>query len=175
VTGTTYVASYFAPNGRYSFNDNYFTAPVTNGTQTLTALADGTDGPNGVRLYSATNAFPTRSGKGTNYWVDVVFEPSTTTPPPAAGFNVVQTGSGTAVTEGGATDTFTMALASAPTANVVVTINGTADVTGAPSTLTFTPTNWQTAQTVTVTAVDDTLVEGTKTSNLTFSTSRGDA
>jgi VCBS repeat-containing protein len=169
VTGTTYVASYFAPNGRYSFNDNYFTAPVTNGA--LTALADGTDGPNGVRLYTATNAFPNGSDLKSNYWVDVVFEPSTT---PAAGFNVVQTGSGTAVTEGGVTDTFTMALASAPTANVVVTINGTADVTGAPSTLTFTPANWQTAQTVTVTAVNDTDAEGQETSNLTFSTSSTD-
>jgi hypothetical protein len=67
-----------------------------------------------------------------------------------------------------------MALASAPTANVVVTINGTADVTGAPSTLTFTQANWQTAQTVTVTAVNDTDAEGQETSNLTFSTSSTD-
>ena len=69
------------------------------------------------------------------------------------------TGGSNAVTEGGATDTFTIALTSAPTANVTITIGGDADVTGAPTSLTFTPANWQTAQTVTLAAVDDSDVE----------------
>jgi glucose/arabinose dehydrogenase len=55
--------------------------------------------------------------------------------------------------------TFTAKLAAAPTANVTVNVartSGTGDVTVSPAALTFTPTNWSTAQTVTVAAADDT-------------------
>ncbi|MGV9538288.1 DUF4082 domain-containing protein [Streptosporangium sandarakinum] len=69
--GTTYVASYHT-GGRYSLNRPYFTAPYTNGP--LTALADGTEGGNGVYTYSPANAFPTSTIQASNYWVDVVFE-----------------------------------------------------------------------------------------------------
>ena len=66
------------------------------------------------------------------------------------------------VTEGDtAGASYTVALASAPTANVTVTVTGHSgsDVSLAgltANTLTFTPQNWNTAQTVTVTAADDT-------------------
>ncbi len=65
-------------------------------------------------------------------------------------------------TEGGDTASFTVRLGSAPTANVTVAIG--ADATGqctfAPTSLTFTTANWATAQTVTATAVNDTVAEG---------------
>jgi hypothetical protein len=70
---TTYVASYHAPNGRYSVDENYFTQARTNGP--LTALADGMDGGNGVYRYGASG-FPTDTFNKSNYWVDVVFQPS---------------------------------------------------------------------------------------------------
>jgi hypothetical protein len=98
-----------------------------------------------------------------------------TPPPPAAGVTVTQSGGSTAVTEGGATDTFTVALTSAPTANVTITISGNADVTGAPTPLTFTPANWQTAQTVTVTAVNDTTVENTETAIVSLTSASTDS
>ena len=62
------------------------------------------------------------------------------------------------VTEEGTTgDSYTVVLNSQPTANVTVTVAGHAgtDVTPSPTSLTFTTTNWGTAQTVTVTAGDD--------------------
>ena len=63
------------------------------------------------------------------------------------------------VPEGGS-NTYTVVLTSEPTANVTVTparaAGGSTDVTFATSTLTFTPGNWETAQTVTVEAADDT-------------------
>ncbi len=54
-------------------------------------------------------------------------------------------------------DTYTVVLNTQPTANVTVTVDGHAgtDVTPSPATLTFTPTNWETAQPVTVTAGND--------------------
>ncbi|MDC8013884.1 DUF4082 domain-containing protein [Tahibacter soli] len=79
---TTYVVSYHAPNGNYSADNDYFaTSGVTNAP--LSAPA----GPaNGVYVYGATSAFPTDSFRASNYWVDVVFEPSgpPVDPPPAA-------------------------------------------------------------------------------------------
>jgi hypothetical protein len=67
--GTSYVATYLAPNGGYSVTSGGLGAAVTNGP--LTAPADGTDGANG--LYRYGGGFPTAGG-GTNYWVDVVFD-----------------------------------------------------------------------------------------------------
>ena len=62
------------------------------------------------------------------------------------------------VTEADTTgDTYTMVLNTQPVANVTVTVAGHVgtDVTPTPTSLTFTTSNWTTAQTVTVTAGDD--------------------
>jgi hypothetical protein len=66
---TTYVASYFAPAGHYAFAPAYLTSRVDSGP--LHALANFVDGNNGVFVYGS-DAFPTQSGSGSNYWVDVV-------------------------------------------------------------------------------------------------------
>ena len=61
------------------------------------------------------------------------------------------------VTEGGM-NTYTVVLDTQPTATVTVTIvdpTDNADVTANPASLTFTTTNWDTAQTVTVSAAED--------------------
>ena len=70
---TTYVASYYAPVGRYSVDDNYFTtAGVDN--PPLHALANGVSGGNGVYRYGTGGGFPTSTFAASNYWVDVVFD-----------------------------------------------------------------------------------------------------
>ncbi len=57
----------------------------------------------------------------------------------------------------GSSATYTVVLDSQPTGNVTVTpaVSGDADVTVSPSALTFTPTDWSTVQTVTVSAAQD--------------------
>ena len=57
----------------------------------------------------------------------------------------------------GSSGTYTIVLESQPTADVTVTINdpSNTDVTPSPITLTFTPQNWNTPKTVTVTAGED--------------------
>jgi len=70
---TTYIISYFAPNGNYSYSSAYFGVAKANGS--LTGLASGTDGSNGVFRYGSSSAFPTDSFNSTNYWIDPVFEP----------------------------------------------------------------------------------------------------
>jgi hypothetical protein len=68
---TTYVVSYFAPNGRYAATGGGFGSAVTAGPLTAPASAGGS--PNGVYAYGATSSFPTGTWNATNYWVDVVF------------------------------------------------------------------------------------------------------
>ena len=85
------------------------------------------------------------------------------------GFTIAQTGGSTSVAETGTTDTFTIVLNAQPDSNVVFAISssdtGEATVT---SLLTFTNANWNTAQTVTVTGVDDNSVDGTVSSTITI-------
>jgi hypothetical protein len=91
-----------------------------------------------------------------------------------AGFAIVQSGGNTAVTEGGATDSYTVALTSQPTSSVSVTLTGT-QVAASPSPLSFTSGNWNVAQTVTVTAIDDAIAEGTHAGSVGFVITSGDS
>lgn len=72
---TTYIASYFAPVGHYSANNNYFASTGADNAP-LHAPADGTYGGNGVYSYSSKSSFPSNSYQASNYWVDVVFQTS---------------------------------------------------------------------------------------------------
>jgi hypothetical protein len=84
---TTYVASYFAPNGHYAATPNYFwraPAPGPNGGAVadgppLRAVRNSGTTTNGVYSYGASSTFPVSSYGAANYWVDVLF---TRTPAP---------------------------------------------------------------------------------------------
>ena len=99
---------------------------------------------------------------------------TTTTDNDVAGFTIAETGGSTSVAETGTTDTFTVVLSGRPTSDVVFTITssdtGEATVT---SSLTFTSANWNTPQTVTVTGVDDNVIDGTISSTITVSINDG--
>ena len=71
--GTTYVASYLAPDGHYAADQGYF-ANTGVVSSPLTALQNGVDGGNGVYRYGSSGGFPNSSYQSTNYWIDVVFE-----------------------------------------------------------------------------------------------------
>ena len=94
---------------------------------------------------------------------------ATTVDDDSAGFTVTETG-GTSVNESGTTDTFTVVLASAPASNVVIDVSSgdTGEATVAPASLTFTASNWHIAQTVTVTGVDDALIDGNQNTTITL-------
>lgn len=71
----------------------------------------------------------------------------------------------TSVTEGGAESTYTLKLTGQPSADVIVNISSTpiSQMLASPSNIKFTPANWDTPQTITLNAVDDTLFESTRT------------
>jgi hypothetical protein len=77
-----------------------------------------------------------------------------------AGIDVAATGSGTAVTEGGVTDSYTLTLTAVPAADVTLSILSDGQLEASPESVTFTPGNWSTPRSITVTAVDDPDIEG---------------
>lgn len=82
-------------------------------------------------------------------------------PPPPAGITLSPT-SGLTTSEDGASATFTVALDSQPTADVTINVSSGDTTEGAVNTsaMTFTPSNWNIAQTVTVTGVNDDVDDG---------------
>lgn len=67
--GQTYVVSYLAPQGHYSYTPGLFSSPLTAGQ--LTAPA----GDNGRYLYGAAGGLPLYSWNSTGYFADVEFVP----------------------------------------------------------------------------------------------------
>ncbi len=96
---------------------------------------------------------------------------------PAPAVLVTESSGNTIVVENGVTDTYTVVLTAQPVDDVTVTIPDPTPVnqiTVNPSVLTFTPDNWSTLQTVTVTAVDDTDPEGPHDAVITHAVSSND-
>jgi predicted extracellular nuclease len=92
-----------------------------------------------------------------------------------AGVTIAQSGADTAVTEGGAGDNYTVVLNTIPSSNVTITITPNSQVTAVPSSLTFTPMNWNMPQTVTASAIDDSVVEGAHSGSISHSSASGDS
>jgi len=146
-------------------------------SQSFTAINDGT-----FRLYTvdlSNNAQwtgqisrlrfdPVPSGVAGDY-VEVLG--ITSTPP---GVEVTQSGGSTTVAEGGATDTYTVVLTGEPTSDVTITSSPNAQVSVWPTSLTFTSSNWNTPQTVTVSAVNDPVAEGTHSGTITHAAASAD-
>jgi len=92
----------------------------------------------------------------------------------AAAIIVTESGGSTDVAEGGATDSYDVVLGSEPTADVTITLTPDSQLSTDVTTLTFTPLDWNVAQTVTVTAVDDSVVEGLHTGVVTHAVASAD-
>ena len=87
-----------------------------------------------------------------------------------AGISITELDDSTVVTESGRQDTIAVALNKQPLTDVVLTAvsSDSSEVTVTPTTLVFTPTDWNIAQDITVTGVDDSVVDGTQTSQVTI-------
>jgi len=71
---TTYIAAYHSSLGYYTLTINGLKTAITNGP--LTALADSTDGINGLFKYTDTPDLPDSGYRSSNYWVDILEEVS---------------------------------------------------------------------------------------------------
>src|SRR5204862_491434 len=95
--------------------------------------------------------------------------------PSSAGVTVAPTTRLT-TTEAGGTAPFTVVLNTQPAADVTIalTSSDTTEGTVSPASLVFTPVNWATAQTATVTGVNDAVVDGTITYTIVTAATSGD-
>lgn len=118
------------------------------------AVADG-NLPYTVTLAPVTSTDPTYSGMAITGVSLINIDDD------APGITVSPT-AGLATSEPGGSATFTVVLASAPTADVTIPLSSSdpGEGTVAPTSLTFTAANWNTAQTVTATGVDDAIEDG---------------
>jgi hypothetical protein len=132
---TTYVISYLAPNGYYADDTNYPWSSLS-----ATPLHVSGSAP-GVFAYGSASTFPSATWNGSNYWVDLLFAPGTSSNPSgsyaisgsvsgsAATLNLSGAASGTTTTDGTGKYTFS-GLA-----------NGVYLVTPSQSGYTFTPSS----------------------------------
>ena len=74
--GATYVASYFDPNGHYSYSPSALTSAIDN--PPLHAHRDRKHRQTASTTTAPPSSFPTSTYNANNYWVDVLFQP---TPP----------------------------------------------------------------------------------------------
>ena len=116
--GERYVASYHAPNGRYSQTQDFTGAD----TSDVVSVASG---KSGVYSYGETSSFPTKAWNASQYWVDVLFRPDTATTTPAPTATTTPTPKPTATT--------------APTAPAPAAGFPSASNTGVPAGVTLTP------------------------------------
>jgi hypothetical protein len=91
---TTYVISYLAPKGAYAVQEYFSWSGLSSGS-----LRPAGSYP-GVYTYGTYTAFPTSSYRASNYYVDVVFAPSTATSPtsPITTYSISGTVSGSTAT-----------------------------------------------------------------------------
>src|SRR6476469_1527445 len=81
------------------------------------------------------------------------------------GVSIVQSEGETAIAESGATDSYGVPPTTAPTENVTINFD-TGSQINAIAPLTFTPNNWNVAQNVTVTAIDDSIAQGSRSGTI---------
>ena len=131
-----------------------FTSTTWKTAQTVTVTAVDDDIDNATdRSTKVKHSF-----SGADYaTLEAISLPVTVTDDDTAGVAIsITTGNDVSVDEDGGTGTYTIALDSEPTGNVTVTpASGDTSIATVSSALTFTANNWETAQTVTVTGVND--------------------
>jgi hypothetical protein len=112
VANKIYVISYLAPNGHYACDQSYSWAAMSAAPLHVAGSTPG------VFAYGAASTFPTGTWNGSNYWIDLVFAPGTSSPPSgsytisgavsgsAATLNLSGAATGSTVTDGTGQYTF---------------------------------------------------------------------
>ena len=89
---TTYVVSYLAPRGSYADDQNYSWSTVSG------APLHASSSSPGVFAYGSSSSFPAGAWNFSNYWVDLVFSPATSSSSSASTYSLSGSVSGSAAT-----------------------------------------------------------------------------
>jgi hypothetical protein len=149
----------------------------TQATLTFTGNATTHENPNDVSdltfvfddsaFTSGDASSVVNSGDGEAYSSNVGIDFNTN-----AGVTITESDDSTDVAEPATQDTYDLALAVQPTEDVVITIaTSSEDISVSPSVLTFTDENWDEAQTVTLSSVDDNETEDAEVATITHTAS----
>jgi len=157
-----------------------FTTANWDSAQTVTVTAVDDNDVEGAHNSTITHTAASSDSdyNGDNITIDNIT--ANVTDDDTAGVTLAHTSGSTAVAEEGPTsDNYTVVLDTQPTDNVTITVDpdNESDVgsgNGVSTTLTFTSANWSSAQTVTVTAVDDSDIEGAHSSTITHAAASSD-
>ena len=155
------VASADTTEGRVSPSSLTFTTSDWNTEQTVTLTGQDDPDADGNVNYTVTLTVNQSSTADSNY--DVVSMQTIYALNVDDEYGLALAGeTGLMVTEAGTTATFTVALMTAPSANVMVAVSSgdTSEGRVSPSSLTFTTSNWNTERTVTVTGNNDSIDDG---------------
>jgi hypothetical protein len=142
--------------------------------QSLRAWSEGAANYGWLLINAGADGFAFNSAQSLNApQLTVTYEAPTV---PQPGLLVTESGGTTAVTEGGSGDTIVIALKSAPTSDVTITVStsGPDDISIVQSVLIFTVANWQQQQSIVLGAINDSLVEGAETFTVTMTATSAD-
>jgi len=154
-----------SPSSLTFSSDNY----TTTQTVTVTGINDNLDDGNITSIITLTFNDSQSADESYEALTDKTIS-VTTTDDDTVGITVTESSSSTTVAESGSTDNFSVTLASQPLDNVTLLISSadTGEVTISPNNLTFTTGNWSIAQEVTVTGIDDYIVDGSQSVLITI-------
>ncbi len=125
-------------------------------TVTVTGVNDDVDNPSDIRTATVTHTAASADGNYSGGAVTIASVTVTVDDDDDAGVTVSET-ERTVSEDGNSRDTYTLVLDTVPTAEVTIAVasSDTLAATVSSASLTFTTTDWNTAQTVTVTGVND--------------------
>ena len=151
-----------------------FTPTDWNTAQTVTVTGVNDDVP-GDRTATVTHTAASTDGNYEGVAISIASVTVTVNDDDAAAAGVTVTPETLSVPEDGGEGTYTLVLDTAPTADVTIAVASDTDTAATVSSvsLTFTPTDWNTAQTVTVTGVNDD-VPGDRTATVTHTAASTD-
>jgi hypothetical protein len=144
--GTTYVVSYYDPNGHYAQTLNGLSTPASGPPVYALASGNAPNG-NGVFTYASTTAFPVNTYQSSNYWVDPVYNQTLPSVPAAPTGVTASVGNGSATVSWtappGSVTSYTVTPYVGTTAGTPVTVSGsppatTTTVTGLTNGITYT-------------------------------------
>ena len=130
---------------------------VSDNTYSINGLGDVTNTPGNYTIQVDTTTLSDNAGNPGSELENAIFTIAT---PPDPGVTITETAGNTIVTEGGNSDTYSIVLDTQPTDTVTINLTVGSGITTDITSITFDNTNWNTPQTITITADNDTIPEG---------------
>lgn len=164
---TAYLSPVNTPETIWKFSKNItISNPASDNSMTITGLVNGTQYRIALEAFDMNNNLPGDLVKLTNNVTPLAFEYGVTLTPSVTPFSLL---------EGGTAKNYSVVLNAPPMSDVVVSISSDTQVSATPTTVTFTPNNWNEPQSINVIAIDDNIEMTTPDQTVSHAFSSTDA